>query len=393
MFSPPRPLNHSLPRRLACAVLWCASFGIAVCPTLVKAQLGTVQGRVRDTEGVAVFAATVALYQGEDRTMVAETDRLGSFRISEALPGDYEMRIQALGYSEYIETIQVGFAATLEVDVRLEQSALQLEGISVRADRSRERARFEDLGGATVRELELDELKLVPGIGEPDPVRAIEVLPGVVSTSDFSASFHVRGGSQDQNLILLDGVPMFSPFHLGGLFSVFNADMIDRVELMSGGFAAEHGGRVSSVLDIETDAGQGGFSGEAAISLLASRVAVGGRFPNSVADALGQANIQYRVSARRSYFDVLFKPAFEFPYHLTDLQAVVEGWTYSGDRVSITTYTGRDVFDLTQIEDTEFPLRVDWTGVTTRWGFAGPVLVGGADHWICARTSAASERA
>jgi hypothetical protein len=118
------------------------------------------------------------------------------------------------------------------------RSAIALPGISVEAAASRQRERFEVIAGPTVREIDLDELRSLPGVAEADPVRAIEVLPGVVSTSDFSAAFHVRGGSQDQNLILLDGVPVFSPFHLGGLFSVFNADMIDRVELQSGGFPA-----------------------------------------------------------------------------------------------------------------------------------------------------------
>lgn len=343
-------------------------------PSDVAGQAGTVQGRIRAQDGTAVYGATVSLFRGEVRTFAADTDRLGSFRISEVRPGPYELRVQALGYAEWTEAIEVGLSATVEVDIHLERSALELEGIAVEAARSRERARFEEIGGATVRELELEELQSIPGVGEPDPVRAIEVLPGVVSTSDFSAAFHVRGGSQDQNLILLDGMPIFSPFHLGGLFSVFNADMIDRVELMSGGFAAEHGGRVSSVLDIESDAGEGGFGGDAAISLLSSRVAVGGRMPDAVADALGQANLRYRLSARRSYFDVVFKPAFEFPYHLTDLQTIVEGWTFSGDRLTLTAYTGRDVFDLTQVDDEDFPLRVDWDwgndAVGLRWTHA-----------------------
>ena len=338
------------------------------------AQSGTVQGRVREVEGAAVFGARISLFRGDTRAFVTETDRLGSFRITDVLPGPWDVQVAALGYLEYTESIELGLAGTVELDVRLEPSALMLEGIDVEAERSRDRIRFEEIGGATIRELDMDDVRIVPGLGEPDPVRAIEVLPGVVSTSDFSAAFHVRGGSQDQNLILLDGVPIFSPFHLGGLFSVFNADMLDRVELMSGGFAAEHGGRVSSVLEIESDAGSGDFGGDAAVSLLSSRVAVGGRLPDGVANALGQANVRYRVSARRSYFDVLFKPAFEFPYHLTDLQAVVEGWTPSGDRLTVTAYTGRDVFDLTQIEDDGFPLRVDWDwgneALGVRWSHA-----------------------
>ena len=334
--------------------------GLGALPGAAAAQLGTVQGAVHDGQAAGVYGATVFLVQDGTRRYAADTDRLGSFRISDVTPGGYELVVQALGYAEYTQPVELGLGGTVELDIRLEAAALQLEGIDVEAERSRERIRFEEIGGATVRELELEELQFVPGVGEPDPVRAIEVLPGVVSTSDFSAAFHVRGGSQDQNLILLDGVPIYSPFHLGGLFSVFNADMIDRVELQSGGFAAEHGGRVSSVLDIESDAGDGDFGVDAAVSLLATRVAVGGRLPDGVSRALGQSSMRYRVSARRSYFDVLFKPAFDFPYHLTDMQAFVEGWTPGGDRLTLTGYLGKDVFDLTSQDPDDFPLRIDW---------------------------------
>jgi hypothetical protein len=332
---------------------------LGLFPTAALGQLGTVQGRVRDLEGIPVLTATVSLERDSTRVYATGTDRLGSFRISDVAADDYTLRVEALGYSAYAQSVRVGAGTTLEVDVRVEARAFELEGISVEAERSRGRVRFEEIGGATVRELDAQDLRLVPGVAEPDPVRAIEVLPGVISTSDFSAAFHVRGGSQDQNLILLDGIPIFSPFHLGGLFSVFNTDMIDHVELSSGGFAAEHGGRVSSVLAIESDAGSDGFGGEGAISLLSSRLALGGRLPDSFADALGQADVRYRVSARRSYFDVLFKPAFDFPYHLQDVQAIIEGWTRSGDRLSVTGYTGRDVFDLASV-DSDFPLRIDW---------------------------------
>ena len=185
------------------------------------------------------------------------------------------------------------------------------------------------------------------------------MLPGVVSTSDLSATFHVRGGSSDQNLILLDGVPVFSPFHLGGFFSVFNPDMLDRVELQSGGFPAEHGGRVSSVLTVETDPGDGEFAIEGGASLLSTRVAVSGGFPEGLKGRLGLSSARWRGSVRRPYFDVLFKPVFDFPYHLTDLQGAFEGWTVGGDRIELTGYHGRDVLDLRDLSS-DFPLRLRW---------------------------------
>ena len=322
-----------------------------------------MEGRVRDDEGSAVAGATAELLRADSVVRAADSDALGFFRIAPVPAGAYVLRVSGLGYADAQLEVVVRPGATTVVEPVLPRAALPVEGISVQAERSRERVRFEEIGGATVRELALADLQRVPGVAEVDPVRAIEVLPGVVSTSDFSAAFHVRGGSQDQNLILLDGVPVFSPFHLGGFFSVFNADMLDRAELQSGGFPAEHGGRVSSVLLMESDPGDGRFQVDAGLSLLASRVAVGGALPRKAAAALGQSTARWRVSARRSYFDVLMKPAFEFPYHLTDLQGVLEAWTVGGDRLRLTAYTGRDVLDLTRLDPEDFPLRIDWS-----WG-------------------------
>lgn len=337
-----------------------ALVGALLLPAVAAAQDGAVEGRVRDDEGSTVRGAVVELRRGDRAVAVAATDALGFFRLAPVTPGTWTVWASGLGYAEETREVEVGPGATVQLELVLPRRALEVEGIEVEAERSRQRIRFEEVAGATVRELELADLKAVPGVVEADPLRAVEVLPGVVSTSDFSAAFHVRGGSQDQNLILLDGVPIFSPFHLGGFFSVFNADMLDRAELRSGGFPAEHGGRVSSVLDIGSDAGDGTFQVDAGVSLLATRVAVGGGVPEGAAEALGFRNVHWRVSGRRSYFDVLLKPFFEFPYHLTDLQAVVEGWTSAGDRVTATAYTGEDVLDLTRLDAEDFPLRIDW---------------------------------
>ncbi len=340
-----------------------ASFALAYLVLVATpgwAQNASVEGRITDDEGRPVVGAVVTVLDDEVTLGGADSDSLGAFRVQRLPVGAHTLRVTGLGYGDYSREVDLEAGRVLEIEIELERRAIELPGVSVEAAGTRERFRFEELGGPTVREIDLQQLRSLPGIAEADPIRAIEVLPGVVSTSDFSAAFHVRGGSQDQNLILLDGVPVFSPFHLGGLFSVFNADMIDRVELQSGGFPAEHGGRVSSVLDIESDPGDGSFGVDAGVSLLATRVAVGGRLPVSVADALGRSSVRYRVSARRSYFDVLFKPAFEFPYHLTDFQALIESQGTSGDRLLVTAYTGKDVLDFSSLDDEDFPLRIDW---------------------------------
>lgn len=328
-----------------------------------EAATGTVLGRTRDAEGAAVYAVDIRLTRGDSLVRTAQTDRLGFFRMDRVPPGVYELRAGRLGFRELVRRVAVTAGGEARVDLVLEQAPVAVEGMSVEARRSRERRRFEEEAGVTVREIAGEDIKRIPGVAEADPLRAIGVLPGVVSTSDISADYHVRGGSGDQNLVLLDGVPVFSPFHLGGFFSVFNADMVDRVELQSGGFPAEYGGRVSSVLTLETDPGDGRFRVDGGVSLLATRVAVAGGVDPDLRRSAGLSSARWRVSARRSYFDVVLRPFFDFPYHLSDLQGVFQGWTSGGDRIDVSAYTGRDVLNLTSLDPEDFPLRIDWS-----WG-------------------------
>jgi hypothetical protein len=341
---------------------WSAALGLLACVALAprgaSAQTtGTVEGRIRDDQGVAVYTATVVLTDADSLRRSAETDRLGFFRVGGLGPGSYRVDASRLGHAPATTEVTVQAGGRVELDLVLARAAVQVAGVAVEAERSRARVRFEEVAGRTVHELGIEDLRRIPGVAEADLLRAIEVLPGVVSTSDFSSAFHVRGGSADQNLILLDGVPIISPFHLGGFFSVFNADMMARAELSSGGFPARFGGRVSSLIEIESDPGDGDFRVDGGVSVLAARLAVGDGFTGS---PIGLVNARWRVSARRSYFDQIMRPVFHFPYHLTDLQGVFEGWTGGGDRIRVSAYSGADVLDLTQLDPEDFPLRIQW---------------------------------
>ncbi len=345
----PRGSTRRVPRWFVAAGLWLA----AAAGLSGQEPRAVLTGTVVDAAG-PVVAVDLTLVEGASVVARAASDGDGRFRL-EAPAGSYTLRAERLGYAAVSRLVTLDAGGVLNLDVVLQPAAVLLEGVGVEAERSRERLRFEETAGASVREISAEELKLVPGIGEADPIRAIEVLPGVVSTSDFSSSFNVRGGSADQNLILLDGTPIFSPFHLGGFFSVFNADMVARAELAAGGFEAQYGGRVSSVLTVESDPGNGEFGVEGGVSLLATRVAVRG--------GVGERDVRWRISGRRSYFDQLLAPVAEFPYHLQDLQGVVEIGLSPRDRIRITGYTGDDVLDFSQLDDEDFPLRLDWN-----WG-------------------------
>ena len=311
---------------------------------------GVLRGRVRSEVAVPLEDATVQalLVADTTRRSVTGTDRLGYFTFHHLVPGSYVLSVTHIGYAPHDQRVDVAPGSDHQIEVNLAAQAVELAGVEAEGRRSRQRERFESSGGETVQEFNRRELKAIPGVAEPDPIKSVEVLPGVTRVSDFHAAFNVRGGSADQNLVLLDGVPIFNPFHALGLFSVFNGDMVQRAELHSGGFPAEYGGRTSSVLLVKSDLGDGELGVDAGVSLIASRAAVNGGLPDGVEERLGLASARWRVSGRRSYLDVLTRPFLEapFPYRLNDLQAGFEAWTRKGDRLRITGYSGRDVINV-----------------------------------------------
>lgn len=329
------------------------------------AQQGSLEGRVRDDQTATVSGARVLLRDALSDAPFrgVSSDDLGFYRFDGIPAGEWIVEVQRLGFALFRQPVIVGSGMT-DFDVVLTVQVLEIEELRVRADaRAPESIAFEEEAGLTVRVIEAQDLRTLPGFIEADPLRAAEALPGVTTTSDFSAAFNVRGGSADQNMILLDGLPIFNPAHLGGLVSVFNPDMICRATLQTGGFPAEYGGRVSSVLEIETDPGDGReVDVDLAVSLLTTRLAVNGGLAEGAKSVLGLQDARWRVSGRRSYFDVLFSPFFEVPYRLNDYQGIIEAWTKRGDRISVTGYSGGDLLDLSTTSQ-DFPLRVDWN-----WG-------------------------
>ena len=313
----------------------------------------SVSGRVRSRIGVPVAGATVRLRLLADTTVqsVTGTDALGFFAFRDLVAGRHRLTIGRIGYGLHHQEMELTADADRQVEISLAEEAIELDAVVVEARRSRERARFEESAGITVQELSVAELRNMPGFGEPDPMRAVSVLPGVTRVSDFTAVLNVRGGSGDQNLILMDRLPLFHPYHLLGIFSVFNPDMVGRAELRSGGFPAEYGGRASSVLLVESDVGDGTLGVDAGLGLISSRVAVRGGLAPGVRDGLGLGAARWKISARRSYWDLVTRlTGSAFPYSLADFQAIFEGWTKGGDRVRINAYSGRDRIQLRELE-------------------------------------------
>ncbi len=360
----------------------------AALPDHARAQNGTVAGRVWSAEGTPLEDVTVELVLAADSAArrASHTGELGYFAFRDVAPGAYVLAFGLIGYAPGRQDVTVAPGERTEIEAVLAVRPLALEGVTVDAERSRVRTRFEENAGTTVHDVGKKAIKSVPGVAEADPLRAIEVLPGVTTVSDISPAFNVRGGSADQNLILLDGVPILSPFHLGGAFSVFNADMIRRAELRSGGFPAEYGGRVSSVLLLDSDVGDGRLGVDGGVSLLASRAAVNGSLPVSLSDWMGLASARWRMSARRSYVDVVLRPWTNVPYTLHDLQGVFEAWTKGGNRFRVTAYSGNDRLDgrnglgdpPEEGESTPFRIVWEWGNKAVGGSWTHPMTGGGA---------------
>lgn len=181
------------------------------------------------------------------------------------------------------------------------------------------------------------ELRSTPSFIEPDVLRAVQLLPGIESRSDWSAGFNVHGGEADQNSVLLDGYPIFDPFHLGGLFSTFIGPMVGRVDLRTGGMPVQYDGRLSGSLDVRSaEPSSSDVHGTVEVSLVSAIGSAGKTFD----DGAGS----WMVGARRTYADALvnlFKPD-AFPYHFQDVQGHLTHSLGAHARFSLTAYDGLD---------------------------------------------------
>ena len=313
------------------AVLGVLAFFYVILYSIAGAQpeTGTIRGFVKDSSnGEPLCYVNVYLTGARAGAM---SDEHGYYVISQAPAGTDTLIVALLGYQRFRQWITVKVGETVTLDVRLEPEAIELTDIVVTAEQERHREEVR----ISTQTLSQRELKTIPGLAEPDVFRIVQLLPGVVAGSDFSSKFYVRGGSADQNLILLDGITIYNPYHLGGVFSTFNIDAIKESELLKGGFPAEYGGRLSSVLRIITREGNTErFEGTGGISLLSSKLTLEGPFLQGA----------WLLSGRRTYFDQIFKGTkYHFPYYFYDIQAKCHQNLSYEDKVSLSGYWGNDV--------------------------------------------------
>ena len=292
----------------------------------------TLNGYVRDaTNGEELIGASLYLPSIKSGEV---TNVYGFYALT--LPrGTYDIQVSYLGYTTQV--LQVVLDQNKELNIAMAPKAVELEGVVV-TDRPLD-ANVSEVQ-MSKNELKMDQLRKLPALfGEVDILKAIQMLPGVITAGEGTSSFYVRGGSADQNLILIDEAPVYDPSHLFGLFSVFNADVIKDSELYKGGIPARYGGRLSSILDVRTrDGNNQNFEGSGGIGTLAARLAVEG--------PIQPEKSSYIFSARRSYADLFLKAAGQDNLvGFYDLNAKVNWRSQNTNRFFVAFYAGRDNFN------------------------------------------------
>lgn len=243
-----------------------------------------------DPIATALFGATVVLKETNQGVV---TNFLGKATLTGIVPGLYTLEASFVGYEKKLMTVQ--FPKDKDITIRLDASATQLDEVVVSAETYTAPREVNALNDMVVEGRELNYMPRF--LGEPDLIRALQTVPGVKTDTDFTGGFSVRGGKNDQNLILLDGVPVYNPWHLFGIFSAFNAEAVGRATLMKGAFPAQYGGRASSVLDVHlVDALYNEREGSIHVSPLSATFHYG--IP------INQNN-SVMIAARRTYMDPL----------------------------------------------------------------------------------------
>jgi len=247
------------------------SFFLMVLPFLTVAQHASVRGFVYEKQTGEPVIFTNVYLQGT--TMGSATDVNGYFTITQIPPGDYTLIVTYLGFDTIREPITLKAGQILNKRLYMAKSAMQLNVFEVSAERQEA---FTETKTSVVK-ITPKQISSIPSVGTPDLAQYLQVLPGIIFTGDQGGQLYVRGGPPIQNKILLDGLVIYNPFHSIGLFSVFETDILRNVDIYTGGFGAEYGGRISSIMDITTrDGNKSRLSGAIGATTFGSRVILEG---------------------------------------------------------------------------------------------------------------------
>lgn len=308
---------------------------IALLPSLALGQTVTLKGKVVDENSGSTLPYTNVLIS-PDSSIVSASDN-GTF-IVKVRTGKKLIIATFTGY----QTLKIDATLSHDTTVVLKMlpSVDQLREVTVTADRftNQDLVQSTRSGTNTITQKEIYSIPVL--MGEADLIKTLQLLPGTIRGVEGSSDLFVRGGAADQNLVLLDGAPIYNTSHLFGFLSVFNPDMLQHVEAMNGAFPAEYGGRLSSILDIKSKSIiPDRTHGSADIGLIASRL--------YLEQPIVKDKASIWVAGRRTYIDQVVKAVGEeLPYFFYDINGKIILQPNKKDRVEISHYSGEDILDI-----------------------------------------------
>lgn len=297
------------------------------------AQTGSVRGFVYDkANGEPVIFCNVYL---QGTTYGAATDVNGFYSITKVIPGSYKLVVQALSYAESFTDIVIKADQIASQKVFLDASVQNIDEVVVSAERQEMKTQIY----TSITKVTPKQMSKIPTIGsEPDLAQYLQVLPGVIFTGDQGGQLYIRGGAPIQNKVLLDGMIIYNPFHSIGLFSVFDSDVIRNADIYTGGFGAQYGGRISSIMDITTrDGNKKRIAGKVSSSTFMSKVLIEGPLKKAKTDNDGSSSFIF--SAKHSYLEQTSK----YLYSYVDTAGLPFGFTDFYGKVSINGKNGSKV--------------------------------------------------
>lgn len=307
---------------------------ISLFPGFLLAQAVVLNGIVLDRNGEALVSAHVFI---SPDSITIPSDSEGRFSAA-IKPGQKLVRVSFVGLEDFERKINVNGDTTIQVLLIAKTS--QLQEVVITAKKNLQEEVFNSNRTSTYV-LSQDDITALPVLGgEADVIKVIQLLPGTVRGVEGSSDLFVRGGAADQNLVLLDEVPIYNTSHMLGFLSVFNPDILSKVEAINGGFPAEYGGRLSSILKVQTrDAipDQTHMSGD--VGIIASRL--------FIEQPLVKNKASVWLAGRRTYIDQVVKTiGEELPYFFYDLNGKLTFQPSENDRISLSYYSGEDVLNL-----------------------------------------------
>ncbi len=263
---------------------------------------------------------------------VAESNDNGYFELFVPI-GSYKITAQLLGYEKQIKKINIEeFIENKKVFFKLLPKEIALEEVTISGER------FTKNRFTKTYELKSGDLQKIPQFGEPDALRALQSLPGITSINDFSTQLFVKGGNFDETLISLDNAPVYNPYHLGGIFSMFTSEIISEQKLYPINYPSKYGNYLSSVLEISTkDGNRDKLKGSVSLSLISSSL--------FLEAPIGKGSVIF--SARRTYLDLVAKIISEnLPYYFYDIFAKYTLPIDNKNLFSISYFYSKDVFEV-----------------------------------------------